>query len=427
MAMTEKLLQFIWKHRYFNQQGLELISGEKLIIDFPGEMNADQGPDFINARIRINGQYWIGSVELHLYSSGWEKHSHSGDQNYRNVMLHVVWKQDRLELNRNIPQLELYHRIPRMMLEMYEAWMLNPSFVPCETSASKTGSQAWESWASRLLIMRLNRKMHQILDSLRSNQYHWEEQLWWMIAANFGNPVNTAAFESIARSIPFSLLAKHRQQFIQLEAMLIGQANLLEKNFKDPYPVMLKREFIFLKKKYGLRKVYEPVHFLRMRPENFPSIRLSQLAAFWAHSTTFFAWILECNSIHELRKKLMVKANDYWHNHYIFEKPSLFREKMIGIAMCDNIIINSIIPLLYTYGKMIPDTGVLNKAIQWLEQVPPEQNQLINGWKRIGISVKKASGTQALTELKKQFCDQRKCLECEIGNQLLQPAENANS
>ncbi len=425
--MTEKLLQFIWKHRYFNQQGLELISGEKLTIDFPGEINTDQGPDFINARIRINGQYWVGNVELHLFSSGWEKHSHSNDRNYRNVMLHVVWKQDQLEMDRNIPQLELYHRIPRIMLDTYESWMHNPSFVPCELSASQTGNQSWESWASRLLILRLNRKMNHILDSLRMNQYHWEEQLWWMIAANFGNPVNAIAFESIARSIPYSLLAKHRQHFIQLEAMFMGQANLLEKNFRDPYPVMLKREFIFLKKKYGLKKVYEPVHFLRMRPENFPTIRLSQLAAFCTQATAIFNWMMECESIHDLRKKLMVKANDYWHNHYIFEKTSLFREKMIGSAMCDNIIINSIIPLLYTYGKMIPDSGAINKAIRWLEQMPPEQNQLINGWKRIGISVKKASGSQALTELKKQFCDQRKCLDCEIGNRLLQPVQAISS
>jgi len=164
-----------------------------------------------------------------------------------------------------------------------------------------------------------------------------------------------------------------------------------------------------------------------MRPENFPCIRLSQLAALWANSTALFAWILACESIPLLRKKLMVRANDYWHNHYIFEKPSAFREKMLGSQMCDNIIINSIIPLLYTYGKMIPDPGILKKSISWLEQMPAEQNQVIQGWKRIGVSVKKATGSQSLIELKKQFCDQRKCLECEIGKQLLQPHESPSS
>ncbi len=176
-----------------------------------------------------------------------------------------------------------------------------------------------------------------------------------MIARNFGNPVNTSAFEAMARSIPFSLLAKHRQQSIQLEALFMGQSNLLEKNYGDPYPVMLKKEFSFLKRKYGLKKIYEPVHFLRMRPENFPCIRLSQLAALWTETTAFFAWILKCESVHSLRKKLMVSANDYWQNHYVFEKLSPLREKILGTNMCNNIIINSIIPLLYTYGKIIPD------------------------------------------------------------------------
>jgi Protein of unknown function (DUF2851) len=421
--MTEKLLQYIWKHRYFNQRGLELVSGEPVSIDYPGEENKHQGPDFINARIRINGHYWVGSVELHLFSSGWAKHSHTDDENYRNVMLHVVWKQDRLEIERNIPQLELCNRISRIMLETYQGWMIKPVFIPCELSASKTETKKWEDWASRLLIMRLNRKMFRIQDSLRIHQYHWEEQLWWMIAANFGNPVNTAAFEAIARSIPYSLVAKHRQHFIQLESLFIGQANLLEKDFTDPYPVMLKREFVFLKKKYGLKKNYEQVHFLRMRPENFPVIRLSQLAALCARSTALFTWILECESVASIRKKLMVRANDYWNNHYVFEKTSSFREKMMGSGMCDNIIINSIIPLLYTYGKMMRDPARLEKAISWLEQMPSEQNQLLKGWKRIGVSVKKAAGSQALTELKKQFCDQRKCLECDIGKQLLLMAD----
>jgi Protein of unknown function (DUF2851) len=425
--MTEKLLQFIWKHRYFNQQGLELITGERLMIDYPGEENTHQGPDFINARIRINDHSWIGSVELHLFSSGWAKHSHSEDENYRNVMLHVVWKHDYLKINRNIPQLELCGRISRLMLDTYEGWMMKSVFIPCELSASKTDCGKWEKWASRLLIMRLNRKMHLILDSLRLNHYHWEEQLWWMIAANFGNPVNTMAFESIARSIPFALLAKHREHFLQLEALFIGQANLLDKNFQDPYPTMLKREYVFLNKKYGLNKIYEPVHFLRMRPENFPGIRLSQLAALCVKSTALFSWILECESVLQVRKKLMVRANDYWNNHYVFEKTSVFREKLLGSDMCDNIIINSIIPLMYTYGRIVPDTAVLKRSISWLEQMPAEQNRVTQGWKRIGVSVKKAAGSQALFELKRQFCDQRKCLECDIGKQLLQPDEWVNN
>ena len=419
--MTEKLLQFIWKNRYFNQQGLELINGEPVTIEYAGEENIHQGPDFMNARIRVNGNYWIGHVELHLFSSGWEKHGHTDDENYRNVILHVVWKQDRLDIQRNIPQLVLSNRIPRLMLETYAAWMHKPVFIPCELSVTKTENQKWESWASRLLIRRLNRKMDQILDSLTKNQFHWEEQLWWMIAAHFGNPVNAAAFEAIARSIPFALLAKHRHQFIQLEALFMGQANLLGNEFRDPYPVMLKREYQFLQKKYRLKKIYEPVHFLRMRPENFPGIRLSQLASLYAHNVSLFSWLLKCDSVSSLRKMLMVSANDYWNTRYVFDRNSPFREKMLGRDMCENIIINSIIPLLYTYGKTIPDREILEKSVSWLSQIPAEKNRLMDGWKRVGVSVRKAAASQALTELKKQYCDQRKCLDCEIGKQLLKP------
>jgi Protein of unknown function (DUF2851) len=420
--MTEKLLQFIWKHRYFNQRGLALTTGEPLTIEYPGEENTHQGPDFINARIRIGGHCWVGSVELHLFSSGWIKHSHSDDLNYRNVILHVVWKQDHLFIKRNIPQLELCNRIPGIMLQTYSGWMRNPVFVPCELSAASVHRERWKGWTSRLLINRLNRKMTGILHSLGKNQFHWEEQLWWMVAANFGNPVNAIAFESIARSIPFTVLARHRLHFIQLEALFMGQGNLLERDFSDRYPVMLKREYFFLKKKYRLKKIYEPVHFLRMRPESFPSIRLSQLAGLYSGTTVLFAWILACSSLKEMRKKLMVKANDYWHNHYVFEKQAPFREKTMGYQMCDHIIINSIIPLLYTYGKTVPDAGLLKKAIGWLEEIPAEQNHLVTGWKRIGIAVNKSAGSQAMIELKKEYCDRRKCLDCEIGRQLLQPA-----
>jgi Protein of unknown function (DUF2851) len=421
--MTEKILQFIWKHRYFNQQGLELITGESVLIEFPGEENIHQGPDFVNARIRINENLWVGSVELHLFSSGWTRHNHTDDENYLNVVLHVVWKKDGLHIKRDIPQLELCDRIPGLMLKTYENWMSKPVFIPCELSASKTETKKWEIWAARLLVLRLNRKMQIIQDSLSKNQYHWEEQLWWMIASNFGGPVNSASFEAMARSIPLTLIAKHRQQFIQLEALFLGQANLLGKEYHEPYPLMLKKEFLFLKKKYKLKNIYESVHLLRMRPENFPLVRLSQLASLSSENSALFAWILNCDSLFLLKKKLMVKANDYWNNHYMFEKRAPFREKILGTDKCNNIIINSIIPLLYTYGKLVPDRSILKKSLDWLEEMPAENNQLLDGWKRIGVSVKRAAGSQALIELKKQFCDQRKCLECEIGKQLLFPQE----
>ncbi len=421
--MTEKLLQFIWKYRYFNHQELALTTGEPVWIEYPGDENQNQGPDFTHARIKIRDTYWVGNVELHLFSSGWNKHGHAPDKNYRNVILHVVWKQDPAEMARNIPQLELFHRVSGIMLDTYEGWMKQHAFVPCERSLQQPDINIWNAWKQGLLLKRLDRKMSAIVRSLRLNHYHWEEQLWWMVAANFGMKVNAASFEAVARSLPYSLLAKHRQQPIQLEALLFGQANLLESDFREMYPSMLKKEFHFLKRKYGLKKVFEQVHFLRMRPENFPTIRLSQLAALGADSGNLFAWILQCNSLSELRKKFAVAANDYWIYHYVFDKESPFKEKILGRSTCERIVINSVIPVLYTYGSIYQNKSYSEKALSWMQEIRAEQNGVLSGWKLLGIRMGSAAESQALLELKNEFCQQRKCLECDIGRYLLQPQE----
>ncbi len=420
--MTEKLLQFIWKYRYFNQQGLMLKSGEALCIEYPGEENNNQGPDFIHARIRINDTCWVGSIELHLLSSGWDKHGHDQDEHYRNVILHVVWMQDQMDMTRNIPQLELCQRVSRIMLDTYSGWMNQHAFVPCERSLQQLESNTWNSWMHTLLLKRLDRRMSLIKHSLRLNHFHWEEQLWWLIAGNFGMKVNATVFEAIARSIPFTLLAKHRQQRIQLEALLFGQANLLEGNFREMYPVMLQKEFHFLKRKYGLKKVFDQVHFLRMRPENFPTIRLSQLAALCGEGANLFAWILQCSSLSELRKKFLLAVNDYWFYHYVFDKESRFKEKRLGRGTSERVIINSVIPLLYTYGTIYPDKSIQQKAISWMQEIRAEQNEILSKWKQLGIKVKSAAESQALLELKKEFCQQKKCLDCDVGKSLLLPS-----
>jgi hypothetical protein len=338
------------------------------------------------------------------------------------VILHVVWKQDQVGMTRNIPRLELCQRVSGIMLDTYSGWMDQHAFVPCERSLQQPETVIWNSWKHELLMKRLDRKMSLIVHSLRLNHYHWEEQLWWMIAGNFGMKVNAAAFEAIARSIPFTLLAKHRQQRIQLEALLFGQANLLEENFREMYPVMLKKEFHFLKRKYGLKKVFEQVHFLRMRPQNFPTIRLSQLAALCGEAANLFAWILQCSSLSELRKKFALVANDYWFYHYVFDKESRFKEKILGRRTSESFIINSVIPLMYTYGSLYPDKSFRQKAISWMQEIRAEQNEILSKWKKLGIKIKSAAESQALLELKKEYCQQKKCLECDVGKYLLLPS-----
>ena len=240
-----------------------------------------------------------------------------------------------------------------------------------------------------------------------------------MIARNFGMKVNADAFEAMAKSIPLNLLAKHKSQIHQLESFLFGQAGLLSRNFKEAYPILLKKEYQFYKKKYNLRPISNPVHLLRMRPGNFPTIRLAQLAMLIQHSLHLFSVIKEVDSVRELKKLFLVTANDYWHYHYLFDEPSSFMEKKLGEEMFTNIIINTIAPVLFAYGQHQQAANFKEKAIQWLENSLPEKNAVTRNWESFGVTNKNAWDSQALIELKQQYCDKKRCLECAIGNQLL--------
>jgi hypothetical protein len=420
--MTEKLLQFIWQFRYFSQHELCLVSGEAIRILYPGQFNTNQGPDFLDARIKIDGITWAGHIELHLQASDWKKHAHEGDPNYNNVILHVVWENDTVLNEKNIPLLILRHRISGLLLEKYREWMNSPSFVPCEKSIQQVTPIVWLSWKQRLLAERLQRKSAIVQQYLKETNDHWEETLWWLIAANFGIKVNAAAFEAVARSLPIQILAKHKSQVQQLEALLMGQAGLLENDFKEDYPLALKKEYRFLKTKYHLPAVHHPVHFLRMRPVNFPGIRLSQLAALIHGSSHLFSRIRETASVKELKQWLMVTASDYWHHHYVFDEASAFKKKTTGRQMIENIIINTVVPLLFAYGCLHKEDGYRNKALQWLEETAAEKNAVSGKWQHRGIENSNAFDSQALLELKTQYCDKKRCLECAVGNALLKGA-----
>ncbi len=240
-----------------------------------------------------------------------------------------------------------------------------------------------------------------------------------MIAASFGMKVNANAFETVARSLPIQILAKHKNHIHQLEALLLGQAGLLEGEFCDAYPLRLQTEYRFLKNKYQLPEVSESIHFLRMRPVNFPTIRLSQLAALIHGSSHLFSRILEAKKVKEIKQLLSVTAHDYWHHHYIFTESSTYKKKTLGPQMIENIIINTIIPMLYTYGYMNKNEKYKNRALEWFEALPPEKNGIMEKWKEIQIAPADSSGSQALLELKSQYCDKKRCLECAVGNALL--------
>jgi hypothetical protein len=415
--MTERLLQFIWQFQYFNKGELQSTEGEKIQIIFPGQYNTNQGPDFTQAKLLINKTTWAGNVELHLKTSDWDKHNHEADKNYKNVILHVVWEND--AQSNSIPVLELNNRVSYLLLQRYEELMNTQGFIPCEKIISSTKPIVMQSWKERLLAERLTRKAAVVQTYLDQNNHHWEETFWWMLARNFGAKINADSFEEVARSISINILAKHKSQIHQLEALLLGQAGLLEDDFKEDYPVLLKKEYHFFKTKYKLKPKTVKPFFLRMRPGNFPTIRLAQLAMLVHESNHLFSKIKEADSVNDVKKWFDVTANDYWHYHYRFDEESNFKKKKLGITMIENILINTVCAVLFAYGHFHKEQKYKDKALQWLEEIEAESNSITNRFQHIGVQSKNARDSQALIELKNEYCDKKRCLDCSIGNAIL--------
>jgi hypothetical protein len=416
--MNERLLQYIWQFRYFNKQELTTIAGEQLHILHPGNLNTNQGPDFLDAKIKIGDTIWAGNIELHIRSSDWKLHQHSSDKNYKNIILHVVWQHD-VDLHLPFPTLKLNDRVPKLLLNKYDELMNEVSFIPCEKNIHSISSIVWMTWKERLLVERLENKYQFILERLHQNKNNWEETFWWLLARNFGVKVNSDAFEKIARSLPVNILAKHKSQIHQTEALLFGQAGLLEGDFTESYPILLQKEYLFLRSKYKLSSNNLPLHFLRMRPSNFPTIRIAQLAMLVHHSSHLFSKLKEAVSLKEVKDMFTVTANDYWHYHYVFEESSTFKEKHIGSQMINNILINTVIPILFAYGHYNNEESYKQKALAWLEQIEAEKNTITNGYSKIGIPNKNAFDSQSLIQLKNAYCNKKRCLECAVGNSII--------
>lgn len=416
--MTERLFQFIWQSGYYNHQSLLTTDGEPVQVISPGIFNTNQGPDFCEARIKIGKTTWVGNVELHIRSSDWNRHGHQDDPNYQNVILHVVWRHDLAE-KLPFPTLELEDKVSAILLSRYDDLMNLAAFIPCEKQLCRTDELVWLSWKERMLVERLTQRSLQVNAWLQQNNTHWVETLWWMIARNFGIPQNSETFLQIAQSIPMNVLAKCKTSLPQLEALLFGQCGMLDKTFAEDYPAMLAKEYRYLKSKYKLRQVHGQLHFLRMRPANFPSVRLAQLAALVHNSIHLFAQIRDHDRVQDIKKLLDVTANDYWHYHYVFDEPSAFRKKNTGAQMVDNIIINTAAPMLFAFGKYQHEKKYMDKAIRLLGETAGEKNTIIRGFGKIGMNANDAASSQALIHLKKEYCDVKRCLDCAVGNKLL--------
>lgn len=417
LFLNEQLLQYIWQYQYFNTSELKTTAGETVSILHPGTWNFNQGPDFHHARLKIDGTVWAGTVELHMRSSDWSRHGHSGDPNYDAVILHVVWEHD-VVVN-DISVLELKGRIPGLLLEHYEHLMHQASFIPCEDIIKPMPELTWHSWRERLLTERLLRKKAELDELLTQNKHDWDETCWRMLARNFGMRLNADAFEAMAQSLSLVQVARHRHDRFKLEALLMGQAGMLKGRFHDDYPRSLQKEYNVLSRKLGTQPITVPCVYLRMRPVNFPGIRLSQLAELLYRQQRLFSVFRDSDSVKDIRQLMNVTAGTYWDTHYRFDEPSTHSPKQMGDMLADNIVVNTAIPLLFTYAQYLRDQRLLEKALSWLEEIRPEKNHIVHAYQLAGFRVESAADSQALLEMKKQYCEQHRCLDCSIGNFLL--------
>lgn len=420
--MTEEFLQYIWNYNLFDKKPVRAFTGEKIEVLTTGEHNKDAGPDFFNAKIKIDDTTWVGNVEIHLKSSDWLKHKHDKDKAYDNVILHVVLVND-AETTRTNDEIITTVRLSfdKKLFAHYQILLQSQLWIPCENDFHKIDKFIVAHWLNNLLVERLENKSDYILQNLSLNKNNWENTFYQQLARNFGFKLNAEPFELLAKSLPVVYLAKHKNNLLQIEALLFGQSGLLNDNFSDDeYFQSLKKEYKFLRHKFNLKPVDKHLwKFLRLRPSNFPTLRISQFATLIYKSTALFSKIIEVNGIKELNKLFKISASEYWDTHYVFNKESKKKKKILGKTAFNIIVINTIVPFLFVYGKSKDNEVYKNKAIKLLEELKPEKNSIINNWEKTGVKAINSFYSQALLQLKNEYCAKKKCLKCQIGNKII--------
>ncbi len=421
--MKEEFLHYVWRLRKFDHTNLQTTDGLPIEILHPGQHNRHAGPDFLNAKIRIKDTLWAGNVEMHLRASDWRRHRHGEDPVYRNVILHVVLDDDEpvyYPAGNLLPCLNLKKRIAARLDKIYRKLLHNQYWIPCQSLFHQSSEISRNLWLDRLLVERLEDKTALVVRQLEKNKQDWEETFYQLLARSFGLNVNGVAFEQLAYSTPLRILLRHRDRLFQLEALLFGQAGLLDGTFTDDYPIALQKEYQFLRKKYGLQAIpSEYWKFSRLRPANFPTLRIAQLATLFFQSDHLFSKVLAAQKVEELKNMFELKLSNYWQSHYVFDKISKTRKKSLGQDAIFLLIINTIAPMLFLYGERKADEKYKNRALSFLEFIKPEKNAVIEQWKNLGLNPESAYQTQALIHLKKNYCDQKKCLQCAIGHAIL--------
>lgn len=430
--MQESFLHFIWQYQYFNRQTLQTSAGEPILMLAQGMYNRqDAGPDFKASRLQIGGLDWFGDVEIHVKASDWMRHQHQQDPAYNSVVLHVVWEDD-VQVYRQdgtpVPQLVIRERVDARLIGEYTTLMKSPDPIPCAGQFSQVDNLQKVSMLDKALLQRLKRKSATILEWLEEAGGDWETVAWWLLASNFGFKKNNQLFLNLAKRLPLKVLAKHRQQPLQQEALLFGMAGFLQDvpAFDNPYLKRLHQEWAFLGLKYELAPRKLQRHqwkFLRMRPANFPTVRLAQLAAILQARHHIFSIFRDEESAKELTRLLRSPQSPYWQEHYDIGKVSKSKMTPLGLGSAQNLLINTAAPLLAAYGVYMDDESWIDRAMELLQQLPAESNFILREWKALGFSPHHAFDSQALIELYNEFCQPKKCLQCSIGLQLIKRKE----
>ncbi len=421
--MQEAFLHFLWRWRRFDAQDLRTTEGQPLEIVHPGEPNTDAGPDFFNARIRIGDTLWAGNVEIHLRASEWTAHRHDTDRAYDNVILHVVLDEDMVITRahgQRLPCLSLRSRIPAELLQQYERLMHARDWVPCASRIGEVSPVIKVGWLDRLLIERLQEKTEQVAHRLAETGRHWEEAFYRQLAYNFGLKINADTFEQLARITPLHLLGRHRDNLLQLEALLFGQAGFLTDPPADEYTRTLQREYHFLQHKYRLNPLAASQwKFFRLRPAGFPTVRIAQLAALLHRTPQLFSAVLEAAQLSAIEQLFRVEASPYWHTHHRFGKPSTSRRKPLSASFVHLLLVNTVAPFLFYYGSQKNLPHYRHQALYLLDDLPAERNAVLEHWQQLGFALPNAGQGQALLHLKTRYCNVLRCLDCAIGIALL--------
>lgn len=424
MQLKEDFLHYIWQYRLFTRLDVYCKDGQPLQIIDPGVKNTNAGPDFTLAKLRIGPQLWAGNIEIHVKSSDWILHGHQADKSYDTVVLHVVYEDD-VEICRTdgtlIPVLLLKEIVPEQMFHNYLRLIGGRNFFPCCHQIREVDRVTIDTMLAKMVKVRFAEKAAEVAEKMEQNRDNWSETLYYLLMRNFGFKVNAVPFELLADALPNVLIARYSDQPIQVAALLFGVAGFLERDFKDDYPRQLKLAFLFLQKKYQLKPLSISLwKFMRIHPQNFPVVRIAQAASLFASVHLLFSKLLDCPSLNDIKALFSHFSSDpYWINHSDFDRPCKGNSAKLGKHAIENLTINTVCLILYAYGQYVGRPQLVEKAFLLLKTIPAERNAVLFNFQEAGLKLHNAYDSQAVLQLNKKFCSQKKCLDCMIGIDLL--------